>query len=559
MKTPGYNNGENFIKALSSFWSVIYQDSTLLDRLTAGYGEIFSDAYFCMLESILGSSIEDVPTFNRKKWYFLAFRESENLGESSLIYAPDGILYGPQTEISEFTSGKTFEYGEAFSSDSIFEWVLPREMVDIDRFIMNRIHSPSLVLTKDTDFLVKENFLTRDHTIRFAKDPFTDNRIPKRNIRDSKGNLIDREFGLWALNSFWDYELVWQNFGKLISFHRPNSENYKTFVQAVWSLFIKGPNSKNVEAGINALLGLPVSRDSETIQEIITEDGINIIITNLNIYKIPTLVPLRSDFFSSAGLLKPEIKLEPFEPLTGVIEIKDSVSDPGWWNDVNPLILPKNLVFGGSDFLLPENVLVYADMLIGSEFGLPLEYKAPNEFLRTLGLRVGEWVIGDNAPEPLSYKFDYKDYIMNNFMKENLFFLSISPTIFQLKNFDRQVVKIIFEAIPAYTTFINYTFLDRIADEYTSDYSVTDISGDVAFDVGSSTGFDKIQRITGQNTESELITVGIGIPLAEEVPSTDTEDGYNGLPFIGFTFIGGFTLGTLGFNNGLLVRSICGN
>jgi len=559
MATLGYDNGDTFIRALSSFWSVVYKDKDLIRKFMSGYGENFSDAYFNFLETILGVSIQEIPVFSRHKWYFLKFLESDNLGQATLIYKDEGIVYGSQPDDSIYTPVKVFRYGENFSSDTLFRWKLPRKIVDVDRFLMNRIHSPSLVLTKDTDFTID----TKKKTITFNFNPFEESKIAAREIRDGKGKLIDREIGFWALNSYWDYELVYENFGKLVDFYKPSSEVYKTFVRAIWDLFLGGPSFQNVEAAINAVLGLPITGDHETLQEIIKEDGINNIVTDLNVYKIPVEVPIKAEFFSEDGLLKPNITLVPFTPLTSVITIKDSVSHPRWWNDVNPMIIPKNLIYDQVDFFLPENILVYADMIVGRTFGLPPEITAPNDYLKTLGLRVGEWVIGGS-----SKKFDYKNYIMENFFKENIFFLSISPTVTQLPNFEKQVANIIFDAIPAYTTFINYTFLDTILDDYHP--SLSPVLSATLDTVSSQVYFDGVQRTVNTNIDVSVLDIGSGVVLTDDgselnEPGVSTttdlayEDGYFGVPYAGFVVIGGFTIGTLGFQNGLLVRSVCGN
>ena len=547
MARSGYDNGDIFIKALSSFWSVVYQDRALLNKFMSGYGELFSDAYFNFLESILSTSIEDIPVFNKKKWYFLSLKESENLADAKLIYTKEGIRYGPQPDNSLFSSNTTFHYGGNFNSETLFRWTLPRNIVDTDRFLMNRIHSPSLVMTKNQEFIIEE--FEGQKVITFKDNPFEDTRIPKRNIQDSLGKTVDREFGLWALNTFWDYELVWETYGKLVNFYRPNSEEYKIFVRAIWDLFVGGPNFKNVEAGVNAVLGLPITRDTETIKEIIDDGTNNVIRTDLNIYKVDKSIPLRSDFFSTEGNLIPDT----FEPLTEVISVKDSVSDPQWWNDIDPFIIPKNLIYENVDFFIPDNVIFYADMVIGKEYGPPAGVDTPNEYLKTIGLRIGEWVIGqEDSSTPLSYKLDYKNYIMENFFKENLFFLSISPSVTQLQNFDRQVVQVI----------------DTIIDDYTVDPNTTGAS----FSPGGSTevGFDGVERIKGHNNEVQVLDIGTGIPLTDDTLDKDTagydsslnagfEDGFQGFPFLGYVVIGDFTIGTISFQGGLLVRSVCGN
>jgi hypothetical protein len=570
MANLGYDNGSNFIKALSSFWTVVYRDRDLLNKFMSGYGELFSDAYFNFLETVLSSKIEDIPVFNKKKWFFLTLLESENLADSRIIYSSEGIDYGRQPEDALFNPGGFSKYGGTFNADSLYRWKLPREVVDIDRFLMNRIHSPSTVLTKGTDFIIEE--FEGVKVITFSKNPFEDKTLAKREIRSTQGVVTDTEVGIWALNSYWDYELVWNNYGKLINFYRPNSTEYRTFVQAIWDLFVGGPSYTNLEAGVNAVLGLPISRDNETISEIVDDGTDYNIITDLNVYKVNNSVSLRSDFFSNLGLLKPNITLKPFEPLTEVIELKDSISHPQWWEGVDPLVIPRNLLHDDVSFYLPPGIKVYADTVIGNTFGLPSVHKAPNQFLQTLGLRVGEWVIGEDSPGvPLSYSFDYKNYIMENFFKENLFFLSISPSVALLPSFQRQVVNIIFEAIPAYTTFINYTFLETFLNDFPVAQADQYLLESSTFPLTEEVGFDGKSRIKGHNSPEEVMTVGNGVPLSEEADSSTSIGydssttlgytlGYYGYPYLGKSVtIGSFGIGNAGFQSGILVRSICGN
>jgi len=597
MKNLSYNNGEEFINFLSDFWVIVFQDEALMQRFSSAYGEIFGDAYFDFLELVLSVSIEKIKPFNRRKWHFLSFKQSENLGEAKLIYDNEGILYGPQfPPDSEFTVLKEFDYDGRFSTEIVYRYVLPENMVDIDKFLCNRIHQPSLVLIKDKDFTVK------DRIIRFTVNPFENDLIAKREIRSVAGQVTDREIGIWSLNSFWDYDSIFKRYGKLIKFYRKNGEVYKTFINALWALFYDGPNFKNLVAAINSLIGATISRDNEEIRSISVFPTETILLTNKNKYSIDPAAPIRADFFDANGNLKPNIQLEKFEALTDSVSIKDYVNSPKWWNKVDPLLLPNYLLGGNKSFFLPD-IDILAVFRLGETWGLPLEFEVPdladiktgiilgegtlgnvtlgpaeeiaNNSWREIGVRLGGVVLGEQAPGiPYSNIFNFKDYVMDNFFKENLFFMQITPTVSQFKNFQRQIIDIILEAIPARSIFINYTFLETFEDDFAlEDVAEQDYNtgiGSLDGVLGSGILFDGKTREIQHNNDSAILELGFGIPLTEEAATSESigydeamqlgyETGYNGYPYLGNGQLLGQFLGTFGFQpGGLLVRSICG-
>lgn len=516
----GYNYGKVFFRALSDFWTVVYKDTELLRKFMDGYGELFSQAYFNFIETILGTSIEQIPVFSRRKWYFLEFLESENLATGFLEYG-QGAVYGPQPTNTIFDNpGGTFLYGDTATQAGLFKFKLPEPMVNISRYIMNRIHAPSMMLVKDHDFIIDDS----DHSIIFQFDPFATDLIATRDIRDENGNVIDRAIGMWALNSDWDFEYVFRNYGSLIDFYKPNSESYKLFVRAIWDLFVNGPNIMNVKAGVNAVLGMPISRDFETIETIINKDGKNIIVTDKNSFEVDDDIPLRADFFDGMGNLRPDVELEPFEPLTDTVFIRDSVSDPFWWRDIDPLVIPWNFTAKvlatdeQRDFFLPD-IDILGEVVIGATWGLPEEFRPINDYFRTMGMRVGDFIIGtDTLPNglsvPVTIKFNFKDFVMENFFSHNLFLMQISSDVVERTEFSQQIIRIIQQALPVYVTFLNITELPQLVDEY----ELFDEVSTPFIDAGVYTAFDGLDRARqGNNSDYEQLDVGKGIELDDEM------------------------------------------
>jgi len=108
----GYTNGGQFIKALGSFWNVLFKDNLLITNYVQGFEELLAQSYFDLLEVVLKKSVQDIPVFHREKWTLLTFKESElNEGTGAFLKYGDGAVYGTQPAGSEYGSGYTFKYG----------------------------------------------------------------------------------------------------------------------------------------------------------------------------------------------------------------------------------------------------------------------------------------------------------------------------------------------------------------------------------------------------------------------------------------------------------------
>ena len=75
-----------------------------------------------------------------------------------------------------------------------------------------------------------------------------------------------KQMALWGADVLHDRQTLYENFGHLLSFERPSSEQYRTFLQGVAQLFVLGPSLGRFESALNVLAELPVVRDdNETL------------------------------------------------------------------------------------------------------------------------------------------------------------------------------------------------------------------------------------------------------------------------------------------------------
>ena len=439
----GFLQGELFLDNISSFWSKVFKDSDVAQALVSGTEETLSQAYFNLLEVILANSVHDIPVFHREKWQLLVFNESDkNRNAESLLKYGQGAVYGPQTSDSEFPPGQTFQYG-GFASGKACSFKLPDQMVDVESYLVNRIHEPSLVLTKGVDFYINNG------VIFFKENPFENELIATRAIQDEDGNTVDRQIGIWALNSDHDFQFLFKNYGALIDIFLESSENYKQFLRSAWELFFVGPRITSLLSTLNSLLGLPTIRDAkETFQTTLLEGNTQKVVTDKNVYSLPVSTPLRSD-------LETGLELEVGDPIAGVITILDDVSTPSWWRNFEFLPIPvRILTEDHGDDLIVFNISRKVPLETGATISLDVSGEMTEErrtFFEEFPLPIGGgWSIGDT-----SFSYRSLDLLFEFFFKAHLFLLTVNLDEILPSRLTSKVVELLKEALPAYVHFLS--------------------------------------------------------------------------------------------------------
>jgi hypothetical protein len=129
--------GQNFIHALSDFWSVFFKDTTQIQSFYKGSEINLGQLYLELLETVLGTSLRHAPVFSKQ--YYKQF----TVGEDEVF----------------FVEG-------ASPDDDVFAYTAPGlPVVDVP-VLMNRVVSPTRVLEKGRDFDVL------NAALRFFDDPF---------------------------------------------------------------------------------------------------------------------------------------------------------------------------------------------------------------------------------------------------------------------------------------------------------------------------------------------------------------------------------------------------
>ena len=70
---------------------------------------------------------------------------------------------------------------------------------------------------------------------------------------------------LWGANTLVDEEALYNNFGYLLDYKKPTSEQYRAFLRGVAQLFLLGPTLERFESAMNVMAGFPVVRDDDEV------------------------------------------------------------------------------------------------------------------------------------------------------------------------------------------------------------------------------------------------------------------------------------------------------
>ena len=369
--------------SLSDFWR-LFEDAGVVEQLWRGYAFVVNNLYYQLYQLSLSKCIHTIPY----KWisdyevfthdettvventpirfagfpyaYKLPFgvknvtmlrespRETTNLPlntiltQDNLLILPDGTVRHP--------------------GDKIY---MPEEVLKAGTYIVFT-HGVSVETEKyypNIDYIVDES----DLTIHFKQVPYT---------------------YLWSNLAVRNLEIIYDNFGKLIEFYKPDSYKYLREVQGLWYAYWNGSTLYNIEAGVTILKDLPfvledgVVTDISNSYNVATIGAVNINVTDAQLltlavgqivqyinyaastvkingkyYKFPTDLILSihiGDLVSKIDIPTPTVTVNStvypiprgqfidvavgdyvskFQPLTQAVGVFDYINYPGWWRE----------------------------------------------------------------------------------------------------------------------------------------------------------------------------------------------------------------------------------
>jgi len=291
--TNDLDNPDKLLSLLGSFWATAYTGNAFIQDIASVKGHETQETYLKFLEVIRSISRYNVPVFSKKTWFALKVKESDFLKsrESNYFYQTGTSLAcganarGAEKSAEQQKYQSDIGYGDKTLKE-FFSVKLPDRLIRVPQ-IQNSVLKPSLTLLNSVDFEV------RKHSLIFNSDIFQDDRWPKRDILNAAGDLVDRECVLWVYNGSWDLDKVYSQFGYALSLKMKSSQGYKDFINAVFDCFVYGSNVRSQARLISSAFGLPtIKAKREKVEEIFTYGNSHKIVTDLNVYVVPSSTTL---------------------------------------------------------------------------------------------------------------------------------------------------------------------------------------------------------------------------------------------------------------------------
>lgn len=264
-----YDHPQNLLAVLGSWWAHNYAGKDQVLNVIRGKSQVEQQTVLDLMELIASLSRFTVPIYHRDNWYPLYLYSSDrNSVEVNPLRYDDGITYD---EGYSYDSPRNEQY-HAFP--------LPKDLVDAP-IVMNRFTDPTLVLTQNMDYLI------RDNTLLFRNNPFDDARVATRAVY-TNGQVTDTEALLWIYRGQWDWQHIYRQFGYVLGLKLQSSQGYHDLMNAVYDAIVGGTTTTTIRLALSAMTGIPLVKETSEIVETITSDGeILLIITDKNVYKFP--------------------------------------------------------------------------------------------------------------------------------------------------------------------------------------------------------------------------------------------------------------------------------
>ncbi len=252
---------------LGGFWNEVYDRRDQVHALVAARAAAARQSAAAAETLLHAISREKLPVYEQRYWTPLVLRKSDQRSTTALAkydgtYRHDGFL---RYDVPVASRHSVFPKPAGLATAPI---------------LTNRFTAPTIVWVHHLDFQITDDGLV------FRTDPFRDDRVPKQDVYDSQGVVVDQEAVLWIYRGSFDRDYVYQHYGYAIGLRLPPTEAGKRLVNIVYDSLVGGTSEFLVRNAVATALGVPiVESDMETVETVTRDARGVLVITDRAVYR----------------------------------------------------------------------------------------------------------------------------------------------------------------------------------------------------------------------------------------------------------------------------------
>lgn len=284
-----FTNSTLLFESLGSFWTNVFGDRDLVEKLVAAKSRVERQTYNELVELYDYISRHTSPVFNRRGWIPLTLSESGRMsstagslryGQPDTHYGDPGINYGSVPFSAENSPEGVQEEVLRHS------WIAPETLRSFS-LIANSPGQASHTLSQGIDYVFENG------EIVFNENPLTDPRFEVDNVLVD-GEIADQEVTLWLCDSRHSHRHLYEQWGYVVGLNRDDSLAYKDYVNTLLDAIVEGTRESHIRQAISTLSGIPLVRgEREVVVAVLRSPELVQVITETEVYLLGPLADVQ--------------------------------------------------------------------------------------------------------------------------------------------------------------------------------------------------------------------------------------------------------------------------
>lgn len=240
----------------------------------------------------------------------------------------DGGVFGPQISGGPWTSGQILYYGTDAERNGSLYSKFANPVIGCSTIMTDSPSNPSVILLRDVDFTIPPE----GDGVYFRNNPLTDSRISKQTGPDGSQQAV-----LWLFQVRTDDGSLELHHGYPFSTGDLKGEALRSVIGRIYAVCTAGPAPNMLESFLAVAAGQPITGGIEVVESVSSFGESQVIITSREAYVLPPGI-------SPAHGVIPGAILHAGKPLSSVVTLWDSRTNPEWWKARSALVFPGSMV-----------------------------------------------------------------------------------------------------------------------------------------------------------------------------------------------------------------------